>query len=148
MARRAKRGISTTDINGMKFCADDNSGPILEMVGAHLGPRTRANYPYSYDPILQFYTGEPYDGTCYSDRLLNWYDFTELQKLKRKHFGEVSDYYNKHEPQAIEAFLRDLMGHPHLKLVRIEEQCNQATGFPLWFFAFQNDYRVYASDAS
>ena len=113
--------------------------PRFEMVGCHLGPRSKFTHPYSYDPLLQFRTGIEPTGSVYSDRLRGWYDYALIREKMKVHFGNEGDYYNNRSSQAIQAFLRDLLGKPHLQLTRIEEHCNQASGFPVWFFAYRDD---------
>lgn len=122
--------------------ADEPAGQELGLqhvvyYGAHLGPRTKATHPYSYDPILVFDRGEEATGSAYSDRLLDWYDRDIVRAKMKLHFGEDGDYYSSRSPAAIQAFLRDLKGVPDLVLTRIEEHCNQATGFPVWYFAYK-----------
>lgn len=106
--------------------------------GMHSGPRTKATHPYSYDPMLVFDSGVEPTGSAYSDRLMGWYEYSVVRAKMQKHFGEQGDYYSSRSPAAIQAFLRDLMDKPELELVRIEEHCNQATGYPVWFFAFRD----------
>lgn len=135
--------VVATDDNGRQLMMDEDIGepgtlpPGVEIVGMHLGPRTKWNHPYSYDPILQFSTGEQPDGSCYSDRLMSWYGYDVVRKTMQKHFGEQGDYWNQRKPEAIQGFLRELLSYPELKLTRIEEHCNVATGYPVWFFAYQ-----------
>lgn len=111
--------------------------PGFRMVGMHTGPRTKFSHPYSYDPLIVFESKKEPTGSAYSDRLRDWYSAEKLSAAKLKHFGKQSDYYAvEHAPSVVEAFLQDLMDKPNLELVCIEEHCNQATGFPVWFFAY------------
>lgn len=130
-------------LNGQMLMADIIGNiaevpPGMEIVGMHLGPRTKWEHPYSYDPILQFTTGEQADGSCYSDRLFGWYGYDVVRAKMQQHFGEQGDYWSQRKPKAVEAFLRDLLGRPGLKLTRIEEHCNVSNGFPCWYFAYQS----------
>lgn len=59
-----------------------------------------------------------------------WYN----DPSKLIHFGNESDYWNDRKPSKIEAFLRAYFDDPTLILTRVEEQCNQATGYPVWYF--------------
>jgi len=101
------------------------------------GRRTKLTHPYSYDPILQFSNGLKSDTCIYSDRLRAWYTSTHLDEMKMKHFGGTREDYSFYRPTQIEAFLRELLGEPALKLTRVEEHCNVATGYPCWQFSFQ-----------
>lgn len=113
----------------------------VEYPGMCLGERTKHQYPYSYDPHLQWskQVGVPQDARGeYSDRLHQW----EPQKFKAlcmKHFaGKRGDpggqMFHSRTPKDIEAFLRDYFDRPQLELLRVEEHCNQATGYPVWVF--------------
>lgn len=115
--------------------------PGVELAGMHLGPRTKRSHPYSYDPVLQYkkYAKTPQTAhASYSDRLAQW-DHDKFRRLCEQHFkGKNGDrggdwFYQRH-PADIEAFLRDYFDQPALELVRVEEQCNVASGFPLWVF--------------
>jgi hypothetical protein len=99
--------------------------------------RTKATHPYSYDPEIQYVTKLTPTGSCYSDRLQLWYPSEVLRAKMLEHFGESGDYYSGRSAAKIQAFLRDLMDKPSLVLTRIEEHCNQATGYPVWFFAYK-----------
>lgn len=117
--------------------------PGVEIVGMHLGPKTKFSHPYSYDPVLQYVgKGEP-NGSLYTDRLRLWYDYELLRAKMQEHFGEQGDYWYRRKPKAIEAFLRDVMSKSKLKVIRIEEHCNVATGYPVWFITY-NDGEVKA----
>lgn len=98
--------------------------------------RSKAQYPYSYDPICIFNSSTEPTGSVYSDRLVGWYKYDVVRAKKLKHFGEVGDYYSNRSITSIQSFLRDLMDKPTLVVTRVEEQCNQATGHPLWYFAY------------
>lgn len=130
------RVVSVDDILGR------NQRLGIEVVGAHLGPRTRSQYPYSYDPILQFVKRDhphPPTGSVYTDRLFGWYGYQPVRDLQQKVLGTTCDYWSSFEPEEIEAFLRECLGYPDLVLLRIEEHCNQIIGYPLWFFSFWRD---------
>jgi hypothetical protein len=105
-------------------------------MGLHMGPRTKRSHPYTYDALLVYSTGEERDGSCYSDRLLRWRPVAEVRALMKKHFGDEGDYFDSRSPAAIQSFLRETLNLPELKLTRVEEHCNQSSGFPTWYFAF------------
>lgn len=134
-AKPVKAAKAVTTPKGPKLCETEN----YFFVGGHQGERTKFSHPYNYDPILVFYTGLTPTGSLYSDRLSGWYERSVLDALMTKHFGNAGDYYHTRKPTAIEAFLRELMDKPTLVLTRVEEQCNQATGYPLWFFEYKVD---------
>jgi hypothetical protein len=102
------------------------------------GVRTKWLHPYNYDPIPVFQTAGDADGRVYSDRLFQW-NHTKHDELCQKHFGNIHQYWDKRSPADIQAFLRDYLDLPNLKLLYIEEQCNQATGFPLWRFDYKRN---------
>lgn len=98
--------------------------------------RTKWTHPYSYDPIVQFSRGEQGDATVYSDRLIGWYGYERVEALRKKHFGTSRDDYSEHSPERIEQFLREVLNKPSLELTKVEEHCNQATGYPCWRFDY------------
>ncbi len=120
----------------------------IEIVGMHLGPRTRLEYPYSYDPILQFKSGEAWNGSVYTDHFTMWYGYDRVRQLQEKHFGTTSDYYNRFPVKQVQEFLRELMDIPELKVVRIEEHCNQSSGYPCWFIAFRKPEEAAKSETA
>lgn len=104
--------------------------------------RTPRTHPYNYDPFVLWRGGknEDSDGTAYSDRLRQW-DGEKHDRLCLQHFGEKGCWWNTRDPAKIEAFLRDYLDSPELKLVLVMQYCNQATGYPVWRF----DYKGAAS---
>jgi hypothetical protein len=111
-----------------------------ERVGEHLGPRSKQQYPYSYDPLLVYrrYAKLPAEThAVYSDRLRQW-DFDKFRALSRTHFGNEGDSFHSRKPAKIEAFLREWFEQPELQLVRVEEHCNVSNGFPVWVFWYRN----------
>jgi hypothetical protein len=101
--------------------------------------RTKWTHPYSYDPILIWRAENAqatWGGTVYTDRLLQW-DREKHDRLSRQHFGNESQMsWSAREPAKVEAFLRDYLGYPALRLLQIEEHCNQASGYPVWRFDY------------
>lgn len=97
--------------------------------------RTKADYPYSYDGFVTWRGGknEAANDTIYSDHLGKW-NREKRDALLLKHFGDTGDYYDNREPAKIEAFLRDFLDKPALKLVFVMEYCNVANGYPYWRF--------------
>lgn len=100
------------------------------------GARTKATLPYNYDPFTIWKgDGEP-NGSVYTDRLYQW-DAKKHNALCRKHFGNEGQYWAERDTDQIQAFLRDYFGAPELVLCEVQEHCNQATGYPCWYFAYQ-----------
>lgn len=98
--------------------------------------KTKLSHPYNYDPIVQYRNRNLVaTNTVYTDRMFGW-DSKKHDALCKKHFGDVSQYWNSRSPELIEAFLRDYMDRSDLQLVAITEHCNQATGYPLWRFDY------------
>lgn len=105
---------------------DENGNPVK---------RTKDDHPYSYDDFI-IYRGHPNEVgniTLWSDRLQSQYNSTWNDLLK-KHFNETGENFTCRNPKQIEAFLKELLNDPELKLVYIMEGCNQANGFPVWRF--------------
>ena len=111
-------------------------GPIDEH--GNVVARTKQSHPYTYDGFVQHRFGENSEanGTIYSDRLLQW-DWEKHNKLCQKHFGNEGQYWDRREPEKIEAFLRDWCENQELKLILVMEYCNVSNGYPCWRF----DYR-------
>jgi len=122
----------------------DKRGNPIEVVGFHLGPRTKYTHPYSYDPMLQWkkFDTTPADaGAVYSDRLWQ-HDYSLFRRLCQEHFAggndKGGDSFANRSPAKIEAFLRAFYGNPELELVRVEEHCNPSNGYPLWVFFYRS----------
>jgi hypothetical protein len=97
--------------------------------------RTKRSHPYNYDGFVLWRGGanEEANDTIYSDRLLDW-DSAKHDELCQKHFGNRAQRWSDRKPEEIEAFLRDFMDKPNLRLIFVMEYCNQATGYPVWRF--------------
>lgn len=126
------------------FCSNDGSllhCPYVDEYGAPV-QRTRQTHPYNYDRFVQERCGEnsEVNGNIYSDRLLmDDYDLTRA--LLIKHFKDTGidgggDDYRHRPARAIEAFLRERLKQPHLRLILVMESCNVASGQPLWDFGY------------
>lgn len=122
----------------------DEHGRPVEVVGMHLGPRTKHEYPYSYDAILQWkkFNTTPSDATAvYADRLCQW-NYDKYRRLCLEHFRNGNDtggdYFHGRSPAKIEQFLRDYYDNQDLELLRVEEHCNIGNGFPVWVFFFRD----------
>ena len=98
--------------------------------------KTKFTHPYSYDPIVVFKKEGEATGSCYSDRLYQQ-DPTKFDELSKKHFGNESQHWNNRPVSQIECFLKDFIGRK-VEIIEIQEQCNQSSGYPLWFFAYKN----------
>lgn len=108
---------------------------LMQWVSADPNVRTKATHPYNYDPFTMWRgQGEP-DGGVYTDRLLQW-DYEKHNRLCLKHFGNQGQYWADRDTDAIQAFLRDYLDAPELVLCEVQEQCNQSTGYPVWYFAY------------
>ena len=94
--------------------------------------RTKATHPWSYDGFIIFRAlpNSEINSTLYTDRLKGHYP-EKWDELCNKHFGEAGDYFDHRDPEAIEAFLCDLLDKP-IQIVFIMEYCNHATGYPVW----------------
>ncbi len=111
-------------------------GPYIDENGTPV-KRSKQSFPYNYDSFVQWRggTNEEINGSCYSDRLLQW-NYEKCRTLMQKHFGESGDYFSRRKPEAIESFLREYFEDDSLRLILIMEHCNQSTGYPLWSFEY------------
>ena len=107
---------------------------LMEWISADSNVRTKATHPYNYDPFTMWRgPGKP-DYGVYTDRLFQW-DYKKHDALCIKHFGNRSQYWDHRNTDKIQAFLRDYFNMPDLVLCEVQEHCNQATGYPVWYFA-------------
>ena len=97
--------------------------------------KTRAQYPYSYDPLVIHIDQSkgPATKTTWSDRLYQ-FDSVKYNELCTKHFGDQGQYWNQRNVKHIEAFLQDWYEDKSVALVAVIEYCNQATCYPVWRF--------------
>lgn len=100
--------------------------------------RNKIEYPYSYDPYVQWKTdeNEKWDSVVYSDRLLLW-DFNKFNVCCQQVFGDKGQSFSNREPEKIEKFL-SLYFDCSIKLIIIQEGCNVSNGYPYWIFHFKN----------
>lgn len=99
--------------------------------------RTREQYPYSYDPYVQWRDGSNEEIECcvYSDRLMQW-DFDKFNSCCQKVFGDRGQLFNQRQPKQIEQFLSLYFDTP-IKLIVIQEGCNVSNGYPYWIFHYK-----------
>lgn len=109
---------------------------LMEWVSADPNARTKTTHPYNYDPFTIWLGPVKPDGGVYSDRLFQW-DHEKHDRLCMKHFGDKGQYWDRRDTGAIQAFLRDYLDAPELVLCEVQEYCNQATGYPCWYFAYR-----------
>ncbi len=115
------------------FEFDLNGNPMARLNKYGEPYRTKWTHPYNYDPILQYDNGQQASDTVYSDRLAQW-DREKFDRLFKKHL-DGKGWLNG-SPKAMEAFLCEYLDKP-VTLCRVEEHCNQATGYPLWRLDFK-----------
>jgi hypothetical protein len=106
--------------------------------------RTKEEYPYSYSNHLQwvkdadicYITEMPKDVlTVYSDRLWSW-DHKKYDECCEMVWGNIGQYFHAREPERIEKFL-SLYFNCAIELLKIGEECNQSSGYPLWVFWYR-----------
>ena len=61
----------------------------------------------------------------------------ETRQVLHEAFWQQRATLGQRDTDKIEAFLRDYLDAPELVLCEVQEHCNQATGFPCWFFAYR-----------
>lgn len=97
--------------------------------------RTPHTHKFNYDGFVTHRVGPNSEAnlTVYSDHLLIQ-DYKKTRELMTKHFKNEGDYYTNRKPNDIEAFLRERLNKPNLKLIFIMEYCHQQSGYPYWRF--------------
>lgn len=103
-----------------------------------LGGKDKFSHPYDYDPFTVWKGRGTPDGSLYTDRLYQW-DSAKHNELCLKHFGNVGQYWGDRAPAKIQEFLRDYLGKPNLVLCEIQEHCNASSGYPCWYFSYQEN---------
>lgn len=118
-------------------------GSIAFVVGAvnykgEIVTRTKAEHPYSYDGFLLWNTSpcSEITGCVWSDRLFQW-DYQLTTDLIKKLFGTQSQYFDKYSPEQLQEFLRQRLNKPNLEIVFLQEECNRATGYPVWLMGYK-----------
>lgn len=118
---------SPTGYGNEVYYVDDNQ------IGRHYPPRTKATHPYNYDPIILIHASGNITSSAYSDRMRSWepekFDFAIGQGV-----GEMRFSWGRTE--AVNAFLHSYYDDPTIKIVKVMEYCNVATGYPCWFLAW------------
>ena len=109
---------------------------ILEYVSNDPNRRTKLTHPYNYNPFTVWKGLEDPNGSAYTDRLYQW-DCKKHDDLCMKHFGDKGQYWDCREIPKIQDFLRDYFDDENLILCEVQEHCNQATGYPCWFFSYK-----------
>lgn len=99
--------------------------------------RTKGSHPYQYGPYLIFDTGQKGTSSAYSDRLQQQ-DSNRFYACREKVGIKGGDGFDHVRGYKIEAFLRAYFDAPNLRLCRVEEHCNQANGYPYWWFLYKN----------
>lgn len=109
----------------------------------HTGMKSQNDYPYSYDAFMVWYNDkiknlcEKKVSTIYTDRLLQW-DWDKHNRLCRKHFGDEGQYWDKRDPEKIQAFLSDWHGKPVILVANIQ-YVNISNGYPVWRLDFYTE---------
>jgi hypothetical protein len=85
--------------------------------------------------MVTFDNGRKANDTVYSDRLFQW-DHKKHDELCMKHFGNSGQYWDKREPENIEAFLRDYMNDQTLILCKTTIYEYMARDYLIWRFDY------------
>lgn len=126
-----KRVVNEDGTVTMRFGVENYKGEIVE--------RTKDSHPYNYDGFLIWKTMDHKlcTGSVYTDRLFQW-DYKLTTDLIQKHFNTSSQYFDKYSPKQLQEFLRERLDMPNLEVVFLQEECNQASGYPLWYIGYRN----------
>jgi hypothetical protein len=100
--------------------------------------RTKAGFPYSYEPFETWSNGKEENHSVYSDRLYSW-DCEKFNAACHAVWGNREQYFDRRTPAEIERFLQHYYEAPDIRLTRVVESCNQASGYPVWHFFFQSN---------
>lgn len=104
--------------------------------------RTPQTHPYSYEcfvqwrnPSVQFVEGT--GNGAYSDRMWSW-DSDKFDRFHEKVFKNKEQFFGSSQPGRIEAFLRLYFENPTLVLTDVYQDCNRSSGYPLWYFRWND----------
>jgi len=102
----------------------------------HIPPRTEFSHPYSFDPIVLFYTGKEHQRADYSDRLQQW-DYDKFKKCMEE-AGNVSGelHFRWGNRDQVTKLMRLYYDDPKLEVVKVVKQCNANSGYPLWIIYY------------
>ena len=106
---------------------DSNGQPI---------ERTPSTHPYNYDSYV-LWRNLPNDKVCdgaYSDRMRQW-DSEKFERCWKEHCG-TGQYWSEYSQEQITNFVRAYYDNQEIQICYLQQCCNQATGFPLWYVAF------------
>lgn len=110
------------------------------MVDAFTGEpitRTQQSHPYNYQCFETFSNGEKGKSDVWTDRLWRW-DDEKYNDCCKQVWGDEGQVFSHRSPATIEYFLRLYFDDDSIVLNRVVQSCNQANGFPVWYFAFTN----------
>lgn len=101
--------------------------------------RTQCSHPYNYDDFVEYDNRKKVtaNGGAYSDRMYGW-DSDKFNKCSELVWGNFGQHFNQRKPKEIERFLQLYNEDDKLKLSYIIHGCNQASGFPVWYFAWDS----------
>ena len=108
---------------------DNTAAETLNIGRMNDPPHTKWSHPYSYDPIILYWSGDKPKASVYTDRMRQW-DDAKFTKAYEKNMQKKR--WDNAEPKQIEGFLRDYMKDKGLKLHAVIEYCNASNGYPLW----------------
>lgn len=98
----------------------------------------KLNHPYAYDGIEVFVMPVPMEnfgtGSVYSDRLFQ-HDHASYNRFCREVWGNEGQYFYDRTPNGVSKFLSLYYGRK-VQVYLVKECCNQATGYPVWYFQF------------
>ena len=137
MRRFDRYGGSAFDSLGHRLFTDsryrDEDGRPVE--------RTPLTHPYSYSTFVEYQNPRIHrndaDGDAYDDRMREW-DYKKHEKAMEDTREAIkSKYIDFKNPRHVEIYLRFYWEDPELTLVTILHGCNQASGYPVFYFRWQ-----------
>lgn len=106
--------------------------------------RTKFTNPYNYDmyTVWASSVGVEGNGSAYSDRIWEW-DRAKADAIAKAVWPEKGEKWFS-SVDKVETFLQLFFtggnsGHGNIRLVRMVDGCNQATGYPLFLFIWVDE---------
>lgn len=148
MATRRIKTVSNYIHDGMEIF-DPEDDAFFQTHGRHR--KSKMEYPYSYDPFTKWRKlGATHcSGTMYTDRMSSWWP--SMREVSKEIFTEdnqwgqrIWDFERDPTLEKTSKLISKLMGK-ECEVVRIDEHCNVATGYPVWliFFLEKGDKKPY-----
>jgi len=96
-----------------------------------------SDFKYSYTSFISWYDKKVTpEASVDTDRIWEMLP-SKHDRLCRKNFGDIGQWWQDRKPKDIENFLREWYKEPKLKLAFVKQNCKKSNGNPYWTLAFK-----------